>query len=335
MAGCDRTAACARGNVCRNAITKGRTPKRPPNPHFVEQSYFEATAMTLTYTKAEPVILRGHADFNEAWLQKQIAEDPTILGLGDVELVGRERRQDKSGRLDLLLYDRRENTRYEVELMLGASDESHIIRCLEYWDIERRRYPAYDHCAAIVAENITGRFVNILSLFAGTVPLIAIQLSALKVGEQIVLNFVRVLDRVGLRHDDEVETPGGLADRDYWNTRSTPEVVSLADRLLQEINKKAKSPLQLNYVKHYIGLSDGNKSRNFVYFVPRKQYIIFYASVPDAPLLAKQLGDVGLETGVDKYTGAAWATVRPKEFNDAHTALSEAMATAVEKYEAD
>jgi hypothetical protein len=33
--------------------------------------------------------------------------------------------------------------------MLGATDESHIIRCIEYWDIERRRYPAYEHCAVL------------------------------------------------------------------------------------------------------------------------------------------------------------------------------------------
>src|SRR6202021_2821422 len=132
--------------------------------------------MPLNYSKAEPIALRGHPDFNEAWLQTKIAQDPAIIGLGDVELIGREKRQDKAGRLDLLLFDRRENTRYEVELMLGASDESHIIRCLEYWDIERRRYPAYDHCAVIIAENITGRFINILSLSPATVPRTPIKL---------------------------------------------------------------------------------------------------------------------------------------------------------------
>jgi len=33
------------------------------------------------------------------------------------------------------------NTRYHVELQLGATDESHIIRTIEYWDTERRRWP--------------------------------------------------------------------------------------------------------------------------------------------------------------------------------------------------
>jgi len=41
--------------------------------------------------------------------------------------------------------------RYEVEIQLGATDESHIIRTIEYWDIERKRYPQYEHTAVIVA----------------------------------------------------------------------------------------------------------------------------------------------------------------------------------------
>ena len=97
--------------------------------------------MPLTLTKPERISLKGHADFSEKWLQAQICEDLSILGLGDdVELVTAEKVQHKAGRLDLLLHDDQLNRRYEVELMLGATDPSHIMRCIEYWDIERRRY---------------------------------------------------------------------------------------------------------------------------------------------------------------------------------------------------
>ena len=48
--------------------------------------------------------------------------------------------------------------------------ESHIIRTIEYWDIERKRYPQYEHCAVLVAEDITSRFLNVISLFNGTIP---------------------------------------------------------------------------------------------------------------------------------------------------------------------
>ena len=56
--------------------------------------------------------------------------------------------------------------------------KSHIVRCIECWDIERRRSPAYDHVTVLVAEDITSRFLNVMSLLAGRIPLVAIQLNA-------------------------------------------------------------------------------------------------------------------------------------------------------------
>jgi hypothetical protein len=43
--------------------------------------------------------------------------------------------------------DSEAETYYEVEIMLGNIDESHIIRTIEYWDIERQRRPQFDHQA--------------------------------------------------------------------------------------------------------------------------------------------------------------------------------------------
>ena len=84
--------------------------------------------MPLTYKKPEHLQLRQHPDFNEAWVQQRIADDPSILGLGEIELLERERSQGKAGRLDLLLSDPDNDRRFEVELMLGATDPSHVIR---------------------------------------------------------------------------------------------------------------------------------------------------------------------------------------------------------------
>jgi hypothetical protein len=36
-----------------------------------------------------------------------------------------------AGRLDLLLQDSETNRRYEIEIQLGATDETHIIRTIE------------------------------------------------------------------------------------------------------------------------------------------------------------------------------------------------------------
>src|SRR6266852_9052254 len=119
------------------------------------------------FVKLERIPLQHHADLNERWVQARIAEDPAILGLGDLVLKDKERFQRRAGRLDLLLQEPETNRRYEVEVQLGSTDESHIIRTIEYWDIERKRYPQYEHCGVLVAEDVTSRFLNVISLFNG------------------------------------------------------------------------------------------------------------------------------------------------------------------------
>lgn len=120
--------------------------------------------------KLESISLRSSDKFNERWVQDRIVDDPSILGLGDLVVKDKERIQVKAGRLDLLLQDPETLKRYEVEIQLGATDESHIVRTIEYWDIERKRYPQYEHVAVIVAEDITSRFLNVIQLFIGAVP---------------------------------------------------------------------------------------------------------------------------------------------------------------------
>lgn len=112
----------------------------------------------MDFTKAEPISLKLHPTLNENWVQELIAADPTILRLGELVLRDKERTQPRAGRLDLLLQDPETKRRYEVEVQLGATDEAHIIRTIEYWDIERKRYPQYEHCAVLVAEDITSVF---------------------------------------------------------------------------------------------------------------------------------------------------------------------------------
>jgi len=190
--------------------------------------------------------------------------------LGDLRLIDRERRQERDGRLDLLLEDDDEEQRYEVELMLGSTDESHVIRCIEYWDIERRRYPAYEHCAVLVAENVTARFLNVLSLIAGSVPLIAIQLTAIEVEGRVSLVPVKVLDaRALLREDIDISPTAKPADRGQW-AQTRPEMLHVVERCLALINENSDKKFDLNYTQQYIGLLDGNRPRLFIVFWPRK-----------------------------------------------------------------
>ena len=219
------------------------------------------------FVKAEKLWLREHPTLNEKWVQQQIAADPSIIGLGELVLRDKERAQPHAGRLDLLLQDPESNRRYEVEVQLGKTDESHIIRTLEYWDIERKRYPQYDHCAVIVAEDITARFLNVISLFNGTIPIIAIQMNALRVGQQTTLVFTTVLSELslGLVDEDEEQEP---TDRSYWEERGTKETVALADELLK-IVKGFDPAFDLKFNKFYIGLARNGQPNNFAIFEPK------------------------------------------------------------------
>lgn len=82
---------------------------------------------------------------NESWLQNIIPNNPEIIGLAELVLKDKERKQPRVGRLDIFIQDPDINNRYKVEIQLGRTDESHIIRTVEYWDIERKRYPQYEH----------------------------------------------------------------------------------------------------------------------------------------------------------------------------------------------
>lgn len=71
--------------------------------------------------------MKASSETTEKWVQQIIVGNPSVLGLGDLDVKEVERRQPHAGRLDLLLVDPDSSTRYEVELQLGATDESHII----------------------------------------------------------------------------------------------------------------------------------------------------------------------------------------------------------------
>lgn len=224
------------------------------------------------YAPAKLISMKTESAITEKWIQDQIEEDPSILGLGDdLQFRDRERRQPRAGRLDLLLEDE-DRRRYEVEIQLGATDESHIIRTIEYWDIERRRYPQYDHCAVIVAEDITSRFLNVISLFNGHIPLVAIKMQALEVGTQSTLVFTKVLDEIKLGFDEE-DQPGEPTDRSYWEKTAAKGTVKLVDRLLKHINELLATSLELNFNKHYIGIYRDKQPFNFVVFRPKKKFV--------------------------------------------------------------
>ena len=71
----------------------------------------------LKFVKPQRIQLAAHLELNERWVQERIAEDPSILGLGDLIVKDKERMQPRAGRLDLLLQHPDLNQRYEVEIV--------------------------------------------------------------------------------------------------------------------------------------------------------------------------------------------------------------------------
>ncbi len=218
------------------------------------------------------ISLKSHAEYNERWLQDAIEANPSMLGLGELVVKDRERRHQRAGRLDLLLQNSENHSRYEVEIQLGPSDESHIIRTIEYWDIERRRYPQYEHTAVLIAEDITTRFLNVVSLFNGFIPIVALQLSAFDTEQGIGLHFTRVLDtnQLGFVDDDEETTK--LVDRTFWEQKAATDTMSIADDMLNVVQEIAPSA-ELNYTQGYIGLKVDGKPFNIATFTPQKKAI--------------------------------------------------------------
>jgi hypothetical protein len=247
----------------------------------------------VEFQKSKTVSLKAHPVYNEKWLQGQLAGDPTLLGLGDLVVKELERRQPRAGRLDLLLTDPETHTRYEVEIQLGATDEAHIIRTIEYWDVEKSRYPQYEHVAVLVAEDITSRFLNVISLFNKTIPLIAIQMRALDVGGVLTLNATTVLDlmRLGLEEEDE---PGQATDRTYWIDRGSQASVAVADGMLQLINDVTPG-MSLKYNKHYIGLAREGVPDNFIQFRARREHLIAEFRIPRSEEVTALLTDSGID----------------------------------------
>lgn len=195
--------------------------------------------------------------------------------------------------MDLLLQDPETLKRYEVEIQLGSTNESHIIRTIEYWDIERKRYPQYKHAAVIVAEDITSRFLNVIQLFNGAVPLIALKMTAYKIGDEYALTFVKVLDEISFGLVDEDEPVSETTDRLYWESqRGTTKTLSLTDHLLSLI-REVEPNASLRYTKHYIGLGVNGAPNNFIVFVPRKGHVIMRLRLPKEKEYDEQLENGG------------------------------------------
>ncbi len=214
-----------------------------------------------------------NAGKNEYWLQDVIYENPSVLGLGDLIALTKEKRQSCGGRLDILLKDNSDNSMYEVEVMLGETDPSHIIRAIEYWDNEKRKYPQRQHFCVLVAESFDRRYFNVIQLMSLNIPMIAIQADLLEIGNERILNFTKIIDIYTEPEEDESEQK--QVNETSWNKDApwTNEIAKALFDLVQEDQNRSV----IRYTQSYISININ--SRNL--------YIIAKRSNPSSALIFK------------------------------------------------
>ena len=257
----------------------------------------------MDFVMPEYVSLKNHPAYNERWLHERIRDNPSLLGLGSLDVRDTERRQPSGGRLDLLLVDPETDTRYEVELQLGATDASHIIRTIEYWDKERKRYPRYEHVAVIVAEDVTSRFLNVIGLFNGAIPLIALQLKAVEIKGSLTLVATQVLDLTPPGTDDEDDEEP--VDRSLWERESSAGSLMVCDKIIEMI-RIVKRDIEPHYTKSYVGLRGEEGVQNFVTMWPKRSgHVNVHFKIPfnqnlDSRIEDSTLAKIGYRQGSNK-----------------------------------
>lgn len=261
---------------------------------------------------------------NEFWLRDKIFDDPTIIGLGNLQAVSNEKTQPKGGRLDLLLKNPDDESMYEVEIQLGPTDESHIIRTIEYWEREKRRWPKRSHTAVLVAETITNRFFNVVNLISQAVPIIGIQASIVQIGDSHALHFTKMID--SYEEPEENEAPQQFDDK-IWIERNPGALECV--RWYKKTIEKLYEEVPIKYFESYISLTVGGVAR--VWINHRKNNRVFIEIKPAEAVFQEVVDNLNTRnipfgTRENKYITFNLNLVELQANADAHMWLAEHLA---------
>ena len=197
-----------------------------------------------------------NAGKDEYWLQNIIYDNPKVLPLpGNLIPVSKEEKQSKGGRLDILLKERDENIMYEIEVMLGETDPSHIIRSIEYWDYEKRKYPQRQHFCVLVAESFDRRYFNVIQLMSLNIPMIAIQADLIEINGDKILNFSKIIDIYV--EPAETEEEAKIVNEATWN-QDAQWVNDCANEIFSLL-KNSHKKVEIKYTQSYINITIDGK----------------------------------------------------------------------------
>jgi hypothetical protein len=212
---------------------------------------------------------------DEYWLHDILYDNPNILGLGCcLTPVKREKRESSGGRFHILLKDLICDIRYEVEVMLGETDPSHIISSLEYWDNEKHRHFVKHHFAVLIAESFEGKYFKLLQTLSMNLPMIAFQANLLEVNKEYVLSFSKIFDLY--RGPEDREGPITV-DKSVWSEKC-PWTLNAAKALYGLIDADDKS---IDYMENSIS----------IYIQGRRAYLLKKSSEPASVVSFKVFDD--------------------------------------------
>lgn len=230
--------------------------------------------------KGHQIVLKRHSIIKERHIQNIIVGNPAILGLeeglgGDLTLVGKEMEQEERRRVDLLFQDQNLNKIYEVEIQLGPLDESHLLRAVGYWNIERKKSPCYEHTAVIISENIKPRISDLIELLKGIFSVIVLKMTAFEKENGIIcLNFEKIYENKLNDTEDNNDyvvkneyKPFKEPDRDFWENKVSRATLMVVDEIYHFL-KEIDSNMKINYTEKYIGFKKEYDDQ-FVFIEPR------------------------------------------------------------------
>jgi hypothetical protein len=124
------------------------------------------------------------------------------------------------------------------------------------------------------------------------IPIIAIQMKALKLGDSVSLLFTTVVDVLSL--GSEMEDEGETVDRKYWESRASKESLKVVDTPLK-LTRDFAPRFNLKYNKYTIGVANQGISQNFISFIPRKSSVILYFRRGEDEEIQKRLEEADLD----------------------------------------
>lgn len=224
------------------------------------------------------ISVKDHVSFREKNIQDIIAKKPSVLGIGNLTQVDKKVIKRDEGKPDLLFQTNDLKKIYEVEIQLGKLDGYHLIKTVGYWINERKNKPQYNHCAVLIAEDITEEMRDIIELCMGKVSIIILKMTVGEHDKKIVdLKFERVYENMcavtynngsALKYEFDYE-PFEERDRQYWEKKVSKETLTAADNIYIFL-KENDLAIEMYYTKDYIGFRK-EETKGFVFIEIKKR----------------------------------------------------------------